>query len=131
MGSGEAEVLQTLYRFGALLAARDPSVLALFAPDADVLLAGSEVRDLARGTDAIRDHIALVFSSPARLGFEWRSREASVLGDAAWIFADGEVVLHGPSGETRAPYRLTIVLERRGGEWLWRHFHGSEPRPDR
>ena len=124
-------VLATLDRFDLLISARGWSLLSLFATDADAMLAASEVGDLARGPEAIREHLAMVFRSPARLSFEWRSREASVVGEAAWIFANGELILRGPAGEERTPYRLTVVLERRGDEWLWRHFHGSQPRPDR
>jgi hypothetical protein len=29
------------------------------------------------------------------------------------------------------PYRMTGVLERQRDTWRWRHFHGSEPIPDR
>ena len=48
-------------------------------------------------------------------------------GDVAWLFASGEVVVTDHGADTRVPYRLTGVLERRNGAWKWRQFHGSEP----
>ena len=41
---------------------------------------------------------------PATLTFEWRDRDATVLGDAA-CFAEDEVFLSCGEGEQRAPYR--------------------------
>ena len=124
-------VLDTLDRFGSLVAARDPSLLALFAQDADTRLAGSESSELACGPAEIRQRLGAVFALPGEVAFDWRNRQATLTGDIAWIFADGELVLRDVSREQRGPYRLTVVLERRDGAWLWRHFHGSEPRPDR
>ena len=59
-----------------------------------------------------------------------RRINASQLGDLAWFFADGQVVLSSGTEQRRAPYRITGVLERHGDRWLWRQFHGSEPSTD-
>ena len=55
----------------------------------------------------------------------------SSVGDVAWLYAEGHVVISRDASEHRSPYRLTGVLERRAGTWRWRLFHGSEPVPDR
>ena len=47
------------------------------------------------------------------------------VGDVAWLWLDGGLVLDGRS---HRPYRITGVLERRQGRWIWSLFHGSEPR---
>ena len=125
------DVLETLERFSSLLSAGDRSVASVFAPDDDTLMAGSELRDLTRGPDELRSHLDAFLEMSGALAFEWRDRQATILGDAAWIFAEGEVILRDADGEQRSPYRLTVVLEKRNETWLWRHFHGSEPRPDR
>jgi ketosteroid isomerase-like protein len=59
------------------------------------------------------------------------TRDVSSVGDVAWLYAEGHVVISGDDSEQRSPYRLTGVLERMAGTWRWRLFHGSEPVPDR
>jgi ketosteroid isomerase-like protein len=66
---------------------------------------------------------------PLRVGFAWRRtlvrREDA---KAAWLWAEGEVVLTGDDGKvSRSPYRLTCVFTRRGRSWRIRLFSGSEP----
>jgi ketosteroid isomerase-like protein len=125
------QVLQALSRFEALVAARDPAILTEFADEPDVRLTGSEVRDVAVGPTEIAAQVRDYFDLPVRITWEWRRRDVSSSGNVAWIFAEGDLVLRGEGGEQRSPYRLIGVLERRTGAWRWRHFHGSEPRPDR
>lgn len=51
----EAEVVAALHRFGALLSAKDTAVIREFAPDADVLLVGSELDEIASGPNEIAE----------------------------------------------------------------------------
>ena len=123
----DSEITAALHRFCALLAARDPAVIQEFAADADVLLVGSEAGEVAAGPDQIAEFFRAILAQPVTIAFEWRETRASVEGDQAWLFATGDVVVRSPDGERRGPYRLTGVLQRRDGKWLWKHFHGSEP----
>jgi ketosteroid isomerase-like protein len=123
----EAEVIEALHQFGALLVAKDPAIIEEFAPDADALLVGSEADEVASGPGEIAEIFRAILSQPFTISFEWRETRASVAGDQAWLFASGEVVLRADGTERRSPYRLTGVFQRRGGKWLWKHFHGSEP----
>lgn len=123
----EAEVVATLHRFGSLLAAKDTAIIREFAPDADALLVGSELDEIASGPDEIAEFFRTIMSQPLTIAFEWRQTRASVLGDQAWVFATGEAILRTNGTERRSPYRLTGVFQRRDGRWLWKHFHGSEP----
>lgn len=128
---GRRLILEALDRFGALVEARDYALLEEFAPDADTRIVGSELRDLAEGREEIEAHLRQVFEAPIHLSFAWESRNVSLVGDVAWLFAAGYAVLRDAEGEIRSPYRLTGVFQRRRGKWLWRHFHGSEPLPGR
>ncbi|MEA2493477.1 MAG: hypothetical protein QOJ29_1388 [Thermoleophilaceae bacterium] len=93
------EVLMTLGEFRtAVSQKRIEGVLALFTPDADTTLIGSSAGELARGPMEMRPFLEDVFDSPQTL---------------SW-------------GSDRA-YRISGVLERRSGRWLWSLFHGSEP----
>lgn len=121
------EILAALHRFGSLLAARDPAIIQEFSPDADTLFVGSEPGELAAGPDQIAEFLRTLLAQPVTIAFEWSEFRASVAGDQAWLFAAGHFVLRSEDGERRGPYRLTGVLRRHGGKWLWLHFHGSEP----
>jgi ketosteroid isomerase-like protein len=124
-----SEILAALERFESCIAARDMAVTALFT--ADGRLAGSEVSDLAIGHEAIADHFKTYFTLPFTIHWAWRSRDVSLLGNVAWLFADGDVILRGSDGEQRSPYRLTCIFARHGDRWLIVHFHGARPIPDR
>ena len=121
------QVTQALHRLGMLVSRKDPSVIGEFAPDADVLLVGSERGDVVEGPAGLRDFFQRVFRAPANVGWEWRKVRISSADDVAWLFAEGEVVIVTDARPQRRPYRLTGVLQRHGKRWLWKHFHGSEP----
>lgn len=110
-----------------LVSRKDPLVMSEFAPDAEVLLVGSENGEVVEGPGALRDFFTRVFRAPANVGWEWRKVRISSCQDVAWLFAEGEVVIVADAKPQRRPYRLTGVLQRQGKKWLWRHFHGSEP----
>lgn len=98
--------------------------LTLFAPDADTVLLGSSLGEVARGPLEIRTFLRELLAQPERVTWEWDYVSVSACGDVAWLSLDGALVL----GERAArPYRITGVLERRQGRWLWSLFHGSEP----
>lgn len=121
------EVTAALQRLGMLVSRKDPAVLSEFAPDAEVLLVGSENGEVVEGPAALRDFFTRVFRAPANVGWEWRKVRISCADNVAWLFAEGEVVIVTDAKPQRRPYRLTGVLQRQGKRWLWRHFHGSEP----
>jgi ketosteroid isomerase-like protein len=132
MGSSEAiesQVRGVLERFNELVSTRSPQVLAEFALGEDVLLIGSEAGEAAKGSQEITEFFARIFERDATFSWEWDRIEASHTGSLAWFFAEGRVVV--AAGEQRkSPYRVSGVLERRGGRWLWRQYHGSEPVSD-
>jgi hypothetical protein len=120
------EVLLALGELRAALSQRRlEGVLSLFAPDADATLIGSSLGEIARGPLELRTFLKRVFSSPRVISWEWDDVSISCAGDVAWLWLEGALVLDGRSDR---PYRITGVLERRQGRWLWILFHGSEPR---
>lgn len=121
------QVTAALQRLGMLVSRKDPSVLAEFANDADVLLVGSEGSEVIEGPAALRSFFSEVFRAPANIGWEWRRVRISSADDVAWLFAEGDLVIVADARPQRRPYRLTGVLQRQGRRWLWKHFHGSEP----
>jgi ketosteroid isomerase-like protein len=120
---------EVLYALGELRSAvserRLEGVLTLFAPDADVTLIGSNTGEFVTGPMNMRPFLEELFDSPDTFSWEWDDVNVSRAGDVAWLWLDGALVVNGRS---ERPYRITGVLERRQGRWLWTLFHGSEPR---
>ena len=98
---------------------------AAFTDDADVALFGSEKTDRAIGAAAVRAHFVAIYARPYRILFDLQPGKVSAHGNIAWLTADGTYRLS--TGDDRTPYRLTAVLERRQGTWLWQLFSGSQP----
>jgi ketosteroid isomerase-like protein len=123
----ERGVRLALIRLNGFLARRDMALLDEFAKGDDTLLVGSAPGETARGRAELQAHFAGIFARPETLSFSWRRVEVSVHGRVAFLYAEGDVVIHGDAGDRREPYRLSGVLELHGGRWLWRQFHGSQP----
>ena len=117
---------QALGRFGILLKNRDRAVVDDFAPDG--MLVGSEPGEIARGHAELVPFFERLLAGPNSIIWEWDTLDIHAVGGLGWIFAEGVVVLDGPAGVRRLPYRLSAVLEASGSGWKWRLFHGSEPK---
>jgi ketosteroid isomerase-like protein len=119
------EILLALGELRAAVSQRRlEGVLTLFAPDADVTMIGSTTGEIARGPLEMRAFLQRVFDGPQAVSWEWDDVSVSSAGDVAWLWLEGALCLDGRS---ERPYRITGVLERRQGRWLWSLFHGSEP----
>ena len=119
------EVLWTLGEFRAAISQkRIEGVLSLFAPDADATLIGSSLGEIARGPLELRAFLERLFDQPRTVAWEWDDVSISAAGEVAWLWLEGALVLDGRSERA---YRISGVLERRQGRWLWSLFHGSEP----
>ena|SRR5689334_10679997 len=119
------EVLWTLGEFRAAVSQkRIEGVLSLFAPDADATLIGSSLGEISRGPLELRAFLERLFAEPRTIGWEWDDVSISRAGDVAWLWLEGALMRDGRSERA---YRISGVLERRQGRWLWSLFHGSEP----
>ena len=104
--------------------ARDANAAAaLFAPDPNVTMWGSEEPEQAVGPEAVGTLLAAITASEASLGFSWNERRVRIEGDVAWVNAAGSFTLDGAT----SAYRVTAVFVRRDGRWLLHTFNGSEP----
>jgi ketosteroid isomerase-like protein len=128
MRSEEAEVVSAIDGFFESLAHRRlEETLAAFTPEADASLYGSEISEVVVGHAALRSFFGQIYAKPHGPRFRFRDRRVSVRGDVAWFTAEAEVAF---GDEIITPYRVTGILEKREGRWLWALFSGSEPRPD-
>ena len=94
----------------------------------DVVFIGSGAGEEAVGRDAIAPMFAALAPQVEGLQFSlaWESVDVDVLGDVALLTAWGRARLITPRRDERLRYRLTGVLVRADGRWLWRVHHGSE-----
>lgn len=119
------QVKASLDRLGAFVFNRDPNVLSEFTEDA--LLVGSEQGEIAAGRAKLQSFFHQIFERPTRFSWEWDHIRASGTDELCWLFAEGVLITTGSEGQARAPYRLSAVLQRVEGRWMWHLFHGSEP----
>jgi hypothetical protein len=129
MTTPRSEVKAALDRLNGFMSQADPAIIAQFDPDADVLLAGSEIGEVVRGHTDIGAFFRAIFALPLRIGWHWDTIDAAAEGDVIWFFAEGQAVVTRDGVTDARPYRLSGVLVRRGITVIWRQFHGSEPRP--
>lgn len=112
----------------AALQTRDPdTVCALFTDNASVF--GSEDTEVAIGMAAMRTFFTTLCGQPATFAWTWEVTAAGQDADVVWFVAPGVAVLTADDGTvTRIePYRLSGVLRRTAGGWLFELFNGSEP----
>ena len=129
MREREAEVGAAIDAFFDCLADRRlEDTLAAFTLRGDASLYGSEVSEIVIGHAALRRFFGQIYARPHGPRFRLRDRRMSIRGDVAWFTAAAEVAF---GEQVLAPYRVTGILEKREGRWLWALFNGSEPRPDR
>ena len=120
------EVVTALDRLGKLVRQKDLKVLDEFTDHA--ILVGSDKGEMADGRDALRAFFSTFFAQPLTAGWDWTSIRIDASNTIAWVFAEGDLVVQSGRSTERSPYRLSAVLERRDGRWLWREFNGSEPK---
>lgn len=93
----------------------------------DVVFIGSGEGEEAIGRSAIAPMFESLRPRVEEFSVSWESIAVDVLGHVALLLADGPAKLITSGRETQFRYRLTGVLVRRDGRWLWRVYHGSEP----
>jgi uncharacterized protein (TIGR02246 family) len=113
----------------AALATHDPDeVLQVFTREGAVF--GSDQGEEAVGRDELRAFFTDICARPDTVSWTWEIRTAGTLGDVMWFVASGTCVLTAPDGRAviaADPYRLSGVLRRTQGRWLFALFNGSVP----
>lgn len=95
----------------------------------DVVFIGSGEGEEAVGRDAIVPMFNALAPhlEGAEFSLSWETVHVQVLGDVALIYCQGPAKLVTSRRNATFRYRLTGVLVREDGRWLWRVHHGSEP----
>jgi uncharacterized protein (TIGR02246 family) len=126
----KAAVMAALDGIHAAFGKRDPAAFkALSLPD--FVFIGSTEGEEAIGPDAIPAMFKAIVGSlaGAKFAVEWESLETEVIGDVALITGLGKATYETQYRLARNRYRLTGLLRRSSGKWLWRLYHASEPLP--
>lgn len=129
MTDDERQVLAAFDDLDRALERRDRVTFeALWVTDDDLTFWGSAAPEAAVGRDGLRELLDLLDTVPGSFTLTWAARRVRVSGDVAWVNAEGAATWERPSVDvTRLPYRVTAILVRRAGCWLWHTHHGSEP----
>ncbi len=126
----DAEPGAVIDRLLAAIARRDlPATLDCFSSARDVTLVGSEVGEHVRGRKALTDFFTHAFATSGPYRFVFPTRDFTISGDMAWMFAEGTVA--GPGDAVAMPYRLTAILNREASGYRLVLWSGSEPAASR
>jgi ketosteroid isomerase-like protein len=124
----EAEIMTTLNRFIKAYQDKDlAGILKLFAPDPDVVFYGNGEDEKSIGIVGIREQAEHDWSQSSAVSLEIKWSSVSSAGAVAWLAADIEIHAGVGGIEMRLPARLTALLEKRAGEWLFMQWHASVP----
>ncbi len=126
--TAETAIRDTFRRFSEASDRMDTeAALAVFAVEGEVTLVGSESGEIARGREELRAFLDRVLAAAGGYSWEWENMIFDGTDSVAWVFAEGYAQAGAGPNAVRVPYRATVVLEQRAGQWKWRLFHGSEP----
>jgi ketosteroid isomerase-like protein len=125
----ERQVLAAFDDLDRALERRDrAAVEALWVADSDLTFWGSAAPEAAVGPEGLRELLDLLAVVPGSFTLTWSARRVTLSGDVAWVNAEGVAAWERPGErDARLAYRLTAILVRRAGRWLWHTHHGSEP----
>ena len=124
----EAAAVASLTKFSDAYARRDKdALLAVFAPDPDVLLFGTGADEKRIGRAELKAQTDRDFAQSEAASCRWTWHSVSTAGSVAWLAADGVVSARVAGQNLSFPVRLTAVLERRGDQWPIVQAHVSVP----
>ena len=113
------------------LQARDlEAYMSFFAKEPNMLTIGLEEKELSVGDHGLKERMKKTFEEAHSMfiKYGWTSIKAN--GDAAWVASNTTyTVKKKGKQEVSIPARMTGVLEKIGGNWLWTQLHFSTPIP--
>ena len=102
-------------------------VLAIFAPDPDVIVIGTGGDERCVGLAEIRKIFERSFAQFEEASFKFGWCSVSVIGSVALLAADVILYVNTSDRQITEQIRLTVVLEQRGDRWLIIQWHDSLP----
>ena len=127
-GKTEAAVMEVVDQFNEAYARRDmDTLLALIAPDSDVVLLGTGADERRVGPAEFKFQAERDWSQTDALAFELGWNSISAAGSVAWLAAEATGRGRVNGQEMSFPLRMTVVLEQRNDKWLFVQMHVSAP----
>ena len=105
-------------------------VLALFAPDSDMVFLGTGADEKRVGLAELKAQAERDWSQSESLYWDWGWSSISAAGSVAWVAVDATGHARIGGQDIDLPLRVTAVLEQRGGRWLFVQAHASLPAPE-
>ena len=104
-----------------------PGVLSFWAPDPDIIAIGSGGDEKSLGVAQFSEQLKRDWAQGEVQSIGVKNFVVSAAATVAWLSAD--INFHGKtaSGEFDLSVRLTGVMEKRYGRWLWVQMHLSKP----
>jgi ketosteroid isomerase-like protein len=123
-----AEVTQTLKGMFEAYKKKDLSgVLSYWATDPDIVIIGSGEDEKAVGIGKYVEGLLRDWAQADVTAIGVKNFVVSAAGVVAWFAADFTFNFKVQGKEAALPGRLTGVMEKRNGKWLWVQMHYSTP----
>ncbi len=124
----KAEVLQTMREMWRAYGRLDADgVLAVYAPDPDIMVFGSGADEAYIGPKQARRGLKRDFAQVRSVKVRLSKTRISAAGKVAWLAADCLFTAHVAGCDIEMAGRLTAVLEKRVGRWLIVQSHFAMP----
>jgi ketosteroid isomerase-like protein len=126
-----SEVKKVLIHFGEAFSRRDmDSLSALIASDPDVTFFGTGADEERVGLSEIKEQIQRDWAQSESASIDWGQLSVSAHGNVAWVAAHVTLKARASGREMTFLGRITVVLDKRDGQWLIDQWHMSVPMAD-
>jgi ketosteroid isomerase-like protein len=126
----KAEVLQTMREMWKAYGRLDADgVLAVYAPDPDIVVFGSGADEVYIGPKQAKRGLKRDFAQVRSVKVRLSKVRISAAGKAAWLASNCLFTVHVAGCDIDMAGRLTAVLEKRKGRWLIVQSHFAMPNP--
>ncbi|MFN2251760.1 MAG: nuclear transport factor 2 family protein [Anaerolineae bacterium] len=102
-------------------------LLSRFAADDDIVMYGTGRDERRVGPAEIREQAERDWAQADSIAMRFDERNVWTAGDVAWVALDGAFELAAGGQTMELPARVSLVFEKRDGDWLAVHGHFSTP----
>ena len=104
--------------------------MKLFAKEPNMLTIGLEEKELSVGDSGLKTRMKNTFEEAHSMSIKYGWTSVKANGDAAWVASNTTYTIKKKGKqEVTIPARMTGVLEKIDGNWLWTQLHFSTPIP--
>lgn len=127
----EKEVKEFLDKYAVAYEKKDlTAIMAMIAPDADVVFVDPGPKGLYKGTEQIKKSYENDFSQFKSMSTKYTGVMIGGKGDLAWFVAESMSAVDMGEEKFNVPARWSGLLEKRDGKWLLIQSHFSVVEPD-